>query len=103
MAIATPHGLGRELRFFATLETTFGTYVAPSVAGGPNEGLKVTASGLSFSQARIMRNDSRTTRSLLERITGKKEVTWSCEAFINPPGDQGTVYSFGRTDRRKVQ
>ena len=68
MGVNKAHGQQRDLRFFIAPEAAFGTFVKP-VAG---DAVKVKSTKVSFSQAREDRNDNRSTRSTLERITGKK-------------------------------
>ena len=88
MGTTTDHLLGRNLRYFAKIESTaggsYGLDGQENVAG--SNALKVTASTIEFQVTRNDRSDSRTTRSLLERITGKQEITWSCETFVLPKG-----------------
>tara|TARA_R110002020_G_scaffold171937_3_gene362051 strand:+ start:2331 stop:3743 length:1413 start_codon:yes stop_codon:yes gene_type:complete len=88
MGTTTDHLLGRNLRYFVKKETvTGGKYGASDqeALAGTNAA-KVTASSIDFQVARNDRMDSRTTRSALEKITGKQEVTWSCDSFILPKG-----------------
>lgn len=88
MGATTDHLLGRNLRYFAKIESaaggSYGLTTQEDLAG--SNALKVTASTIEFNVTRNDRSDSRTTRSLLERITGKQEITWSCETFVLPKG-----------------
>ena len=88
MGTTTDHLLGRNLRYFVKKETVTGGRYAEdaqeSLAGA--NAAKVTASSIDFQVARNDRMDSRTTRSALERITAKQEVTWSCDTFVLPRG-----------------
>lgn len=86
MGTTQKHAVGRELRCYAALETTFGTFVKP--VGG--DAIKVLASAMEFGQERANRADSRLTRSLLERITRRKSVSWSAEMYMLPSGAGAT-------------
>jgi len=81
-----PHGLGRNLRFFATEDVTPGTPVAASTA----DAVKVLTSDFDWQQERVTRDDSRQTRSILERITRRKTVSWSAEGYLIPSGTNDT-------------
>lgn len=87
MGVATPHAVGRNQKFFAKAETTFATFAKPAATNA----LKVLKSEMSFKQERKDRMDARSSRSVLERITGKQEVTWSVEKYILPSGSAGTA------------
>lgn len=80
------HVLGREQRFYAKEETTYGTFEAP--AG--TEAMKVLTSAVEYQQERFNRDDARQTRSYLERTTRKKSCTWSLEKYLLPNGSAGT-------------
>lgn len=82
MGQSQKHALGRNQRFYAVPETTFGTFVKPTGANA----LKVLTSTVEFGQERVERNDARQTRSWLERITRRKTVGWSLEKFLLPSG-----------------
>lgn len=86
MGNAVPHALGRELKFYANEESTYGTFAKP--AG--TDAAKVLATNFEMVEAREGRADSRQTRSLLERITGRREVSWSVESYVLPSGSAGT-------------
>lgn len=85
MGVAQDHGLGRNGRFYARRETTFASFLKP-ISG---DAIKILKSTMDFKQARKPRNDVRQTRSLLERITGMKEVAWSVDSYLIPSGDAG--------------
>jgi hypothetical protein len=87
MGVATGHALGRNQKFFAKAETTFGTFIKPSAT----EAMKVLKSEFKFDQKRSDRMDARSSRSVLERITGRKEVSWSVEMYALPSGAAGTA------------
>jgi hypothetical protein len=87
MGVAIPHALGREQRFYAKPETTFATAVTPA----SGDAVKVLSTKVSFKQDRKDRMDTRQTRSLLERITGKQAVTWEAEMYVLPSGSAGTA------------
>jgi len=88
MGASTDHALGRNLNFYCKVETTagaqYGTTSQEQVAA--DDAAKVLATSMEFSVARADRMDSRTTRSVLERITGKQEISWSCESYLLPAG-----------------
>jgi len=86
-----PYALGRELRFFAKKETALGGNFGTSsqevlVGGSSGNAAKVTASDINYSIERVNREDSIASRSMLERVTGKEEITWSAESYILPRG-----------------
>lgn len=87
MGTVKDHALGRLLRFYASPETTFGTYVKPV----GTDAMKVLASAFEFGQERKNRSDSRQTRSTMERITGRKSVSWSMECYALPSGAGATA------------
>lgn len=88
MGATTDHALGRNLRYFTKKETTaggqYGTASQEALAGA--DAAKVLGSTMEFTVARNDRMDSRTSRSVLERITGKQEISWSCESYLLPAG-----------------
>ncbi len=79
------HSKGRELKFFAREEGVFGLFTKPT----GSDAMKVLSTGMEFGQERAPRNDSRQTRSLLERITRGKTVSWSVEKYLIPSGSPG--------------
>ncbi|MAB56861.1 MAG: hypothetical protein CL524_04850 [Aequorivita sp.] len=86
------YGLGRELKFYLVKTTTtanalngYGTSSQVALTGAAN-GAKVTSSTMDFSVAREDRMDARASRSVLERITGKQEISWSVETYMLPRG-----------------
>lgn len=85
------HALGREKFYFAKKETTFATVAVP--AG--TDAVRVLNSQFSFTRIRDNRADARATRSLLERITGKREASWSVELYILPSGSLGVAPDAG--------
>ena len=93
MGASTDHALGRNLRFFCKKETDAGTDypggrygTANQIALSGSNAAKVLSSSMEFTVARNDRMDSRTSRSVLERITGKQEISWSCESYLLPKG-----------------
>ena len=88
MGASTDHALGRNLRFFCKKESAaggaYGTDSQEVLAGA--DAAKVLSTSMEFTVARNDRMDSRSTRSVQERITGKQEVSWSCESYILPAG-----------------
>lgn len=91
MGMATPHALGRQRKFFAKAETTYATGVTPAAS----DAIKVLKTNMAFKQAREDRMDSRASASVLESITGRKEVTWGCEGYLIPSGTAGTAPDIG--------
>lgn len=91
MGVATPHALGRNQKFFAKAETTFGTAVVPAATNA----MKVLKSAFKWNQKRDDRMDSRASASTLERITGRKEASWSMECYAVPSGSAGTAPDIG--------
>lgn len=85
MGTSQLHALGRNRKFYAVDETTFGTFVKPT---GDNA-VKVLSASFDPSQERKNREDSRTTRSHIadDQIDGKKAASWSVEAYLIPSGD----------------
>tara|TARA_R110000824_G_scaffold55027_5_gene151632 strand:+ start:11147 stop:12331 length:1185 start_codon:yes stop_codon:yes gene_type:complete len=83
------YGLGREQNFYlvkeGSLKNNYGLDSQVEFAAATNSA-KVLSSTMDFSVAREDRMDSRASRSVLERITGKQEVTWSCETYMLPRG-----------------
>jgi hypothetical protein len=91
MGTSQTHALGRNRKFFAKAESTYGTFIVPTAT----DAVKALTSSFTFQQARENRMDSRTTRSLLERYSGKKTVSWSSEHYIIPSGSAGTAPDCG--------
>lgn len=89
MGISIPHALSRSQRVFTMCETTFGTYVEP-VASSSDE-VRVLSTSMENSTERMVRMDSRSTRSHLERYTGKTANTWEITAYVMGSGDPGDV------------
>ena len=85
---SVPYALGRQLQFFCKKETVMGGNfgLAAQEYFVADDAAKVTASDMNFAVERLDRMDSSTTRSTVERVTGKQEVTWSCESYILPAG-----------------
>ena len=88
MGATLDHALGRSLKFFVKKESAaggaYGTDSQEALVG--TDAAKILSSSIDFQIAREDRADSRTTRSLLDRITGKQEITWSCESYLLPAG-----------------
>jgi len=91
MGALTDHALGRNLKFFVVKEDAaypggrYGEGTDQKAVAGANAA-KVLATSFEFTVTRNDRMDSRTTRALLERITGKQDITWSCESYLLPKG-----------------
>ncbi len=80
------HALGRERKSFFQVETTSGTFLKPAGA----DAVKMLKHDISADRSRIIRADSRQTRSALERITAKGALSWSCEGYVIPNGGATT-------------
>ena len=86
MAIALDFALARQRRFFVTAETTIGTFVKPAAT----DAVKALKANIGFTPSRKDRADSRQSRSVLARITGKTSVPFSIEKYLLPSGTAGT-------------
>ena len=90
MGASTDHALGRNLRFFCVKEDAaypggrYGTDNQKALTGA--NAAKVLSAGFEFTVARSNRMDARSSRSVLDRITGKQEVSWSVETYVLPAG-----------------
>lgn len=93
MGTALLHALPRERTIFASTEGPYGVLVQPVAA----DGVKVLAANLgSPAIERVTRADNRSTRSIVERITGKGgPVEWSVEGYLIPSGAAGTPPDWG--------
>ena len=80
------HMLGRDLKFFVVSETSYNPATTAVPIPATTDAMQVLTTSMDYTQERKDRADSRQTRSLLEKITGRKEVTWSCESYIIPRG-----------------
>ena len=86
MGLVTAHALGRNRKFFVSNETVPGTFVKPAAI----DAAKILKCSITPEYNRINRNDSRATRSLLERLTGRAKFGWAVEAEVVPSGTAGT-------------
>jgi hypothetical protein len=86
MGLTQTHALSRDRKFFSKIESSSGTY--EKIAG--TDAAKILKADLNVERERKPREDSRQTRSLLERITGRATVPWSIEAEVVPSGAAGT-------------
>ena len=90
MGASTDHALGRNLRFFVTKEDAaypggrYGTDNQKHLASG--DAAKVLSTSFEFTVTRTDRMDARTTRSVMEQITGKQDISWSVESYLLPVG-----------------
>lgn len=89
MGVTATHVLGRNQRFYAERETTFGTYVQPT--------FRILPLTTSFNKVRErrLRDDVRDTRSSLEQITHMTSVEWSFEGYLIPNGAAGVEPDVG--------
>jgi len=85
------HVLGRNLKFFTSEESTYGTFVDPVAT----DAVKTLSTSMEFTQERVDRADARATRSTMERITRRIESTWSAEMYVVPSGAAGTAPDCG--------
>jgi hypothetical protein len=86
MGLEQKHALGRNRRLYVTREVTPGTFVPPSGA----DAIKVTKSQMDITVERINRRDASQTASTVERITGRRTVSWSVECYASGSGSAGT-------------
>ena len=94
MGVSQQHALPRERKFYAKRETTLGVPAQPAAI----DAVKVLG-GTQFGSAAITRsdrNDNRTTRDVLERITGNIDpIDFTVEAYLIPSGAAGTAPDIG--------
>lgn len=76
----------REVLFFVP-EVTYGTPVHPS----PTHAAIIQTASLTLAQERVNRADKTTSRSYQERITHRKEVTWTATLYNLPSGTNGVA------------
>jgi len=86
MGSTQDHALGRNRAFFCKTESTYGTFVKPAAT----DAAKVLNCSFDFKQERRNRMDSRSVRAHYERITGRKEVSWSVDSYLIPSGSSST-------------
>ena len=91
MGLNTNHGVGWNRTGYVVKEATKGTYVKP-LAG---HGCKFLDFKIAYDQERRDREDARTTRDVLERISGLKKVSWQLESYLNPVGTATTAWDIG--------
>lgn len=83
----TNFALGRVHNVFVTSQSqTFSTSHLPTKPASA-DAVKVLASSIEFKQNREDRLTSGSARSVTERVTGMKEVTWSLTTEVCPSGD----------------
>lgn len=85
MGITYAHALGEQRVVFVTTQPTSAT-----VKPASNDAVKVLKCDLGFERARDKRDDNKSTRSVLEQITGKEQITWLVEKYLIPSGTAGT-------------
>lgn len=91
-ATTTTYLKGSEQKFYVTRETAFGTYKAPSAT----EAMAVLTTSIDNKVARKDRKDAyQPTRGVVDRITGKGEVTWSVDAYYVPSGTKNVAPAAG--------
>lgn len=91
MGFASDHALGYRRKFFISPEATAGTFEKPVAT----DAAKILKFDVDYKQERRDRMDSRASRSVLERITGRKTIPWSLEAYLVPSGSLGTAPDLG--------
>ena len=85
--------LPRERKFYASVESTFGTRIQPAGADAIRLLSGVTGSPV---PNRIERVDNRQTRSIESQITGSTPpIEWSAEGYLIPSGAAGTAPDIG--------
>jgi hypothetical protein len=85
--MSTELGYGREEIVFATEEATYGTMVLPTA----DDAMKVLKSDFGPGQERKDRQEKGASRSIVDRITGRKSVSWSIDKYLLPSGTAGTA------------
>ena len=78
--------LGAEEQFYATAETTFGTFVKPS----GSDAIVIKTSSFGIAHERVPRADKHSSRSVLEQIERKRSVEFTVTEYWNPSGVAGT-------------
>jgi hypothetical protein len=79
------HALGRSKKVYIGRESTFGAFVKPTTA----HGAKVLTCKFDFAQERKDTRNASASRSLQERMSGKKTVQYSIEAYLAASGIGG--------------
>lgn len=82
------YAVQREERAFVTEESTYGVIPAAPAAGEALRFLQITVSP---TEDRPFRRDKRATRSFLETIQMRKNVSWSMNGYLLPSGAAGTA------------
>lgn len=80
----------REI-LFVSKETTYGTIVHPAAT----DAIQHQKASFDYSQDRITRADKTSNRSMRERITHRKQVTWNVDLYILPSGTGVTAPDIG--------
>lgn len=88
MGIGQAHGLGNQQILHIMQEATYGTLVKPAAAG--TNAVKMLDIDIESKRERFNREDFRTTRSLLERITGRQMNQVSLTGYLIPSGTATT-------------
>jgi hypothetical protein len=91
MGLNQVHALGRNVKFFVVPEVTYAVGVKP-VSG---DAAKILSHQFNFEWDRLDRMDHRATRSVVERIQGRKKVSWNLESYLIPSGAAGTSPDLG--------
>lgn len=86
MGQQTPNILGRNQRFYAARESTFGT--AATIAG--TNALKVLKSSITYKQELRPRMDARASAGVFYQTPGMWNGEWNAEMYILPSGTVGT-------------
>jgi hypothetical protein len=86
MGLTQNHALGRNELFYAKQETVNGTWVKPAGA----DAAKILKSDFGWKPDRKPRRLKNSTKTIMERVTGKIECPWSVESEIIPSGTAGT-------------
>ncbi|MBA7544245.1 hypothetical protein ES705_36597 [subsurface metagenome] len=86
--MSNEYGYGREQIVYAKAETAdaFGTLVQPSAA----DAMKVLSCNMNVSQERKDRLEKGSSRSIINRFSGRKSADWSIEKYVLPSGARGT-------------
>lgn len=81
------YALGFREKVFACVESTYGTPVHPAAT----DAFQIIGGSFDYTQERVNRNDKTSSRSYRERMTHRKSVNWSVNAYLLPSGVTGTA------------
>jgi len=85
--MSTDYGYGREEIVFAVAEGAFGVHTLPLATSA----MKVISTDFKMTQERKDRKEKGSTRSIVDRFSGKKSAEWNITKYILPSGTAGTA------------